>query len=154
MSVQSEITRLTTAKAAIKTAIENKGVTVDDATTLDGMASLIEAIEAGGGGSVEPFSAVKTGSIAFTQAVSTLNVTTYFGWETLPAFFVICQTGAVSQSSSIQAACSVAMYNQMQRITLKSGSNSNLPTRRSPNFVFNAYSFEAGVIYWYLGAWE
>lgn len=50
MSVQSEITRLQNAKAAIKAAIEGKGVTVPDATLLDGMASLIESIEAGGGG--------------------------------------------------------------------------------------------------------
>ena len=50
MSVQSEITRLENAKAAIKAAIEGKGVTVPDATLLDGMASLIESIEAGGGG--------------------------------------------------------------------------------------------------------
>lgn len=50
MSVQSEITRLQNAKAAIKTAIEGKGVTVPDGTLLDGMASLIESIEAGGGG--------------------------------------------------------------------------------------------------------
>ena len=49
MSVQSEITRLQNAKAAIKAAIEGKGVTVPDATMLDGMAPLIEAIEAGGG---------------------------------------------------------------------------------------------------------
>ena len=47
MSVQSEITRLTNAKAAIKAAIEGKGVTVPDATLLDGMADLIESIEAG-----------------------------------------------------------------------------------------------------------
>ena len=51
MSIQTELTRITNAKAAIKTAIEGKGVTVPDATLLDGMASLIEAIEAGGGGS-------------------------------------------------------------------------------------------------------
>ena len=50
MSVQSEITRLADAKAAIKTAIEGKGVTVPDATMLDGMAALIDTIEAGGGG--------------------------------------------------------------------------------------------------------
>ena len=48
MSIQTELTRLTNAKAAIKTAIEGKGVTVPEATLLDGMASLIESIEAGG----------------------------------------------------------------------------------------------------------
>ena len=47
MSVQSEITRLENAKAAIKAAIEGKGVTVPEATLLDGMAALIESIEAG-----------------------------------------------------------------------------------------------------------
>ena len=49
MSIQTELTRLTNAKAAIKTAIEGKGVTVPDTTLLDGMAALIESIEAGGG---------------------------------------------------------------------------------------------------------
>lgn len=49
MSIQTELTRITNAKAAIKAAIEGKGVTVPDATLLDGMAALIDAIEAGGG---------------------------------------------------------------------------------------------------------
>ncbi len=44
MSVQSEITRLTNAKSAIKTAIENKGVTVPATTMLEGMAALIDTI--------------------------------------------------------------------------------------------------------------
>ena len=50
MSIQTELTRITNAKAAIKVAIEGKGVTVPDATLLDGMAALIESIEEGGGG--------------------------------------------------------------------------------------------------------
>ena len=49
MSIQTELTRITNAKAAIKTAIEGKGVTVPDGTLLDGMAALIDSIEAGGG---------------------------------------------------------------------------------------------------------
>ena len=57
MSIQTELTRITKAKAAIKTAIEGKGVTVPAGTLLDGMASLIESIESGGGGmKVEVFS--------------------------------------------------------------------------------------------------
>lgn len=51
MSISSEVTRITNAKAAIRTAIEGKGVTVPDGIKLDGMAALIEGIEAGGGGS-------------------------------------------------------------------------------------------------------
>ena len=49
MSIQTELTRLTNAKAAIQTAIEGKGVTVPSDTLLDGLASLIESIPAGGG---------------------------------------------------------------------------------------------------------
>lgn len=49
MSIQTELTRIKNAKAAIKAAIEGKGVTVPNATLLDGMAALIEAIESGGG---------------------------------------------------------------------------------------------------------
>ena len=49
MSIVSEVNRLKDAKPAIKTAIEGKGVTVPDATMLEGMAALIESIEAGGG---------------------------------------------------------------------------------------------------------
>ena len=56
MSIQTELARLTNAKAAIQTAIEGKGVTVPDGTLLDGMAALIESIEAGGGGgATEPY---------------------------------------------------------------------------------------------------
>lgn len=49
MSVASEINRLQTAKADLKTAIENKGVTVPSSTKLDGYAALVESIQAGGG---------------------------------------------------------------------------------------------------------
>ena len=49
MSVQTEITRIESAKTAIATAIEGKGVTVPEGTKLDGMAALIDSIEAGGG---------------------------------------------------------------------------------------------------------
>ena len=49
MSVQSEITRIESAKTAIATAIAGKGVTVPEGTKLDGMAALVESIEAGSG---------------------------------------------------------------------------------------------------------
>ena len=47
--VQTEIDRLESAKQAIASAIADKGVTVPSGTMLDGMAALIESIEAGGG---------------------------------------------------------------------------------------------------------
>ena len=69
MSIQTELTRLTNAKAAIKTAIEGKGVTVPDTTLLDGMAALIESIEAGSG-EVN----VSTGSFTPVETTETLTI--------------------------------------------------------------------------------
>ena len=49
MSIATEITRLQNAKSALKSEIENKGVTVPSSTKLDGYASLISSIPSGGG---------------------------------------------------------------------------------------------------------
>lgn len=48
MSIVSEITRIQTAKSDLATAIASKGVTVPSSTTIDGYASLVNAIQAGG----------------------------------------------------------------------------------------------------------
>jgi len=48
MSIATEISRLQSAKASIKSAIEGKGVTVPSATLLDGYAALISSIPTGG----------------------------------------------------------------------------------------------------------
>ena len=58
MSIQTELTRLMNAKAAIQSAIEGKGVTVPSGTRLDGMAPLIDSIETGGG-NVNPTATAK-----------------------------------------------------------------------------------------------
>lgn len=50
MSIASEITRLQTAKADLKTAIEGKGVTVPSSAKLDAYPALVESIQQGGGG--------------------------------------------------------------------------------------------------------
>ena len=78
MSIQTELTRLTNAKAAIKTAIEGKGVTVPSDTLLDGMASLIESIEAGGGGAPS----LQSKSITYT-ANGTATITPDAGYDGL-----------------------------------------------------------------------
>ena len=79
MSIQTELTRITNAKAAIKAAIEGKGVTVPDATLLDGMAALIESIQAGGGG------AIYTGSIT-PSAAKTADVNVEHNLGIVPNF--------------------------------------------------------------------
>ena len=48
MSIQTDLTRIKNAKATIKAYIEGNGLTVPDATLLDGMASMLSSIEAGG----------------------------------------------------------------------------------------------------------
>lgn len=92
MSIQTELARITNAKAAIKTAIEGKGVTVPAGTLLDGMAALIESIEAGGGGEY----IVEEG-----QFVPTANIRDYGSIEhslgVAPFFYVIF----LSESSSM-----------------------------------------------------
>lgn len=50
MSIASEISRLQTAKADLKIAIEGKGVTVPSSTKLDGYPALVDSIS---GGSIE-----------------------------------------------------------------------------------------------------
>ena len=75
MSIQTELSRIINAKATIKAAIEGKGVTVPDATLLDGMAALIEAIEAGGGGNIV------AGSFTPTSNMKTFKVNHNFNTE-------------------------------------------------------------------------
>ena len=77
MSIQTELTRITNAKASIVAAIEGKGVTVPDGTLLDGMAALIESIEAGGGSSwTDSYSVFATGTFTPTENTTTLSIDT------------------------------------------------------------------------------
>ena len=94
MSIQTELSRIVNAKAAIKSAIEGKGVTVPDATLLDGMASLIESIEAGGGGGCK----IATGT--FTLAESVRNITVNHGLGVVPNFGLITVDTSYSNKSN------------------------------------------------------
>ena len=88
MSIQTELTRITSAKAAIKTAIEGKGVTVPDGTLLDGMAALIESIEAGGGSGSGNFA---TGTFTTTDDI-TSNVVINHNLGVKPKFIIVLST--------------------------------------------------------------
>lgn len=70
MSIQTELTRLTNAKAAIQTAIEGKGITVPVGTLLDGMAALIEAEVISFSDFKYNFSKVYYGDITFDREAS------------------------------------------------------------------------------------
>lgn len=73
MSIATEITRLQTAKADLKTAIEGKGVTVPTATLIDGYADLVDAIQTGGGGGGEEGTFIAAGNTGnVTISVSAL----------------------------------------------------------------------------------
>lgn len=93
MSIQTELTRLTNAKSAIKAAIEGKGVTVPDATLLDGMAALIESIQAGSGG----FENIQTVTGSFTP--ESLIVTPTQMWPSIDAFTVEHNAGFVPRAA-------------------------------------------------------
>lgn len=86
MSIQTELARLTNAKAAIQTAIEGKGVTVPSGTLLDGMAALIDAIEAGEAGGN-----IVSGSISWATVPSTRVQTEFVhNLGVAPKLFLIC----------------------------------------------------------------
>lgn len=99
MSVQTEISRLESAKQAIASAIANKGVTVPDGTMLDGMAALIESIVAGGGG--EGYK-VATGSFTPTSANIYSNPITVSGIGFSPKVVILAVTASVTDSSGRQ----------------------------------------------------
>ena len=97
MSISTEVSRLKSAKSAIKAAIEGKGVTVPDATLLDGMAALIESIETGGGASIA------RGTITPASLVNYIEVT--HGLGVIPNFAFIIKTYGSDFSSNTYAAC-------------------------------------------------
>ena len=79
--------------ASIVAAIEGKGVTVPDGTLLDGMASLIESIEAGGGGGV------KSASGTFTPASTSFSYQVTHNLGVVPNFALIWQDASYSIDS-------------------------------------------------------
>ena len=87
MSIQTELTRLTNAKAAIQTAIEGKGVTVPSGTLLDGMATLIESIEAG-----STSNNIVVGSFTLSESLTTsspLYIDVTFPKDELPLMYLV-----------------------------------------------------------------
>ena len=106
MSIQTELTRITNAKAAIKTAVEGKGVTVPDGTLLDGMAALIDSIEAGGGNfdfsALNGATAAVSGTFTPASDLSYLWVKADFSAvSTLPRLVIVSPLTASNSSSAL-----------------------------------------------------
>ena len=106
MSIQTELTRITNAKATIKTAIEGKGVTVPAGTLLDGMAALIESIEAGGGNfdfsALNGATAAVSGTFTPASDLGYLRVEADFSAvSTLPRLVIVSPLTASNSSSAL-----------------------------------------------------
>ena len=97
MSVQSEITRLANAKTAIATAIGGKGVTVPEGTLLDGMAPLIESIEAGG--STISGKKIISGEITFSETPTSEITISHdsLGFRSQPFVFLAAEAASPSR---------------------------------------------------------
>ena len=96
MSMQTDLTRIKNAKAAIKAYIEGNGLTVPEGTLLDGMASMLESIESGSGmetifdkkweyGSITPAE-----DITANYVINFKNSYSYMADNTHGYFFMFC----------------------------------------------------------------
>ena len=120
MSILTEITRLETAKAAIATAITNKGVTVPAGTKLDGMSTLVDSIPTGGGGAIPSASPKEVNfydydgkllysyTLAEAQALEALPAAPDHSSDTIPLTFqewnyTLAQVNALTDNANIGA---------------------------------------------------
>ena len=161
MSIQTELTRITNAKAAIKTAIEGKGVTVPDATLLDGMAALIESIEAGGGADISPWADMVTFSITPAEDLTgEIDFTSFIpGRTSYPNIFILGQRAKTSGPPYVQSMARISTWNSWTRLyTEPNRSTPNYPNLNMINGIFTVgigtYKLEAGVPYWGAMLWH
>lgn len=150
MSIASEISRLQQAKADIKTAIENKGVTVPSSATLDAYDGYIDDIPSGGGGNWET---IARGMVDFTtefqipsSVVIDTNHTNAFAGRALTSIDVsegntIVANYAFSTTSSLK---SVTFPASMEQLNNNSFQGSGLESITLPA---NITTYGSGVFY-------
>ena len=124
MSIQTELTRITNAKTAIKTAIEGKGVTVPAGTLLDGMAALIESIEAGGGYDVIAGTFTMTSNNGTYKMTTSGDLTTTTG-NVLVKYGVLLSEQADTDISTSNNYCSIVTFGDIQKSVLVRGYDSS-----------------------------
>ena len=130
MSIQTELTRITNAKAAVKAAIEGKGVTVPEGTKLDGLAPLIESIEAGGGN-------LATGTFTTTDNI-TSNVVINHNLGVKPKFIIVLCTD--SRTYSNLAVDWLPFYYIYQYSSTNYGHKYQLPSTKRTEYNFGLIS--------------
>ena len=161
MSIQTELTRITNAKSAIKAAIEGKGVTVPDGTLLDGMAALIESIEAGGGADISPWEDMVTFSITPAEDLTgDIDFTSFIPGRTRsPDIFILGQRAITSGSPYVQSMARISTWNSWSRLYYETNSaTGKYPQLSMINGIFRVnigtYKLEAGVLYWGAMLWR
>ena len=161
MSVQTEITRIESAKTAIATAIEGKGVTVPTGTKLDGLAALVESIEAGGGADISPWADMVTFSITPAEDLTgDIDFTSFIpGRTSYPQIFILGQRANTSGSPYVQSMARISTWNSWSRLYYGvNSSSSNYPILSMSNGIFQVkigtYKLEAGVPYWGVMLWR
>lgn len=156
MSVQTEISRLESAKAAIKTAIEGKGVTVPDATLLDGMAALIESIQAGGGGGGDVDLSDMT-FCRFEYVTPAENITSALSLDFIPpsnnifAIGIDSLNGISLESGAIRAGLYVSKGWSMRLCYTNKAYSDNVPYIFGADVRFDSTHYlQAGITYKYV----
>ena len=145
MSIATEISRLQTAKADIKTAIEAKGVTVPSSATLDTYNTYVSQISGGGGGTnyLEQYAKKSlSGVISSTQLGTNIgsNMTDYLLYDQDSITSVdLTGTGATKIANHFCQGCgnltSVTVPNTVTEIGDYFFVNTNISTFTVPNSV-------------------
>lgn len=152
-NLEPKINRIATAVTSALSALTAKGVTVPEGANVDSLASLIESIEAGGGGEIDffPFKSILYGTYTPAEDVNSFSVPNPNNISGDNAFFVISQRGGTIGSNGVDSAVFQSMYNQIARMKYStSGSTNNYPvTKGFASFDFGRYYLAAGVTYWY-----
>lgn len=77
MAISDELNRIIQAKADIKSALEEKGLTIGDSSTLDEFPGLIQEMEVGGGGTTDLIDWIEGNSNTFVIPNGTTSIKTY-----------------------------------------------------------------------------
>lgn len=154
MSIATEISRLQTAKADIKTAIEAKGVTVPSNATLDTYDTYVSQIQTGGGGTnyLEQYAkGGLTGAVTSTQLGTNMSshMVEYFlsGQQSITSVD-LTGTGAIKISSSFCRYCSnltsVTIPSTVVDISMYFLAGSSIPSITIPSTVTSIgnYAFD------------